>query len=263
MKQENNVWCVVLTYYPKVPLVTTIIEAFYPIPVVVVDNTPKIKERSFVHAQTLVKGDNLGYTGGVNKGLQYAFKKGATWCIAVNDDISIPKSSAKTFIKKLRSMPMAIVGPYAGSLDKKRWTTVYSPRETPKRVDYISGSFMAIHKNVWRSVGPFYTPYFMYYEDVELCILARRNGFPLVHIPLNVSHSDTPSLGRGSYLHNYYLARNHMLFVERNAPWSVRVREYIRLPKTWWEHSERSNIGALAGMRDYIRRRFGRAPNGL
>ena len=83
-------------------------------------------------------------------------------------------------------------------------------------------------------------------------------GFWILQLSLDgVTHVDTASLGKGSYLHQYYLARNHFLFVERLAPFSVKLHELVRLPKTVWEHIVRHEQGALHGVRDYLLRRFG------
>jgi hypothetical protein len=55
---------------------------------------------------------------------------------------------------------------------------------------------------------------------------------------------------------NYYLARNHLLFVERNAPFSVQLRETLRLPKTLWEHFKKGDRSALKGIKDYLLRKY-------
>ena len=71
-------------------------------------------------------------------------------------------------------------------------------------------------------------------------------------------HKESKSLGQGSYLHQYYLARNHLLFVERIAPIRVKMYEVIRFPKTITEHLTRHEHGAIAGIADYFIRRFGK-----
>ena len=95
---------------------------------------------------------------------------------------------------------------------------------------------MAIHKRVIEKIGYFYEPYFMYYEDADLCVRAKNAGFPLKKLNgAGIEHSDRPVWGKGSRIHEYYLARNHLWFVWRLAPWNVKLYELIRLPKTLLE----------------------------
>ena len=62
--------------------------------------------------------------------------------------------------------------------------------------------------------------------------------------------------------HPYYLARNHLLFVSRQAPLRVKLYEAFRFPKTLSEHIMRHESGALRGIKDYVFRRFGSSTKG-
>lgn len=199
---------------------------------------------------------NLGFGGGANEGMTYSLKHGAEWVIILNQDVSLTKEGVDGFVKLLKKTPAGIMGPEAGSLDKKRWTAILPAKGS---VDYISGSCMAIHRNVIKKIGRFYEPYFMYYEDVDVCVRARKAGFPIKKMDmLGFVHKRRPILEKGSFDHEYYLARNHLLFVERNAPLKVKIHEFARLLKTFYEHQRNGNSGAEQGVRDYLLRRFGR-----
>ena len=254
--KEPNVWFVIVTYKPDNEVLRRLIAIIHEWPMEVVDNTDK----------------NLGYGGGANVGMKRAFDAGVQWVVIVNQDVTLTKAGIRKFVKALEYCEPGIVGPESGELDVKRWTTMLAsmPGLVARRldsrlrgndnnnVDYISGSIMAIHREVWEATGGFYEPYFMYYEDADLCVRAKRAGFALTDIPIfGIGHTETTSLGAGSYLHQYYLARNHLLFVERNAPAGVKLYEFLRLPKTLWEHVTKKEWGALTGIRDYFFRRFG------
>lgn len=197
---------------------------------------------------------NLGYGGGINVGIRKALTSRVDWVVILNQDINANKNNIDALDILLQKYSPRIIGPYAGGLDRKRWTTIHPSQN----IDYISGACMAIHRKVIEKVGLFYEPYFMYYEDADYCVRAKKAGFPLIHVPVKgITHDDNPSLGKGSFLHEYYLARNHLLFVERLAPLRVKSHEYIRLPKTLAEHALHKNTGALVGIKDYFLRRFG------
>lgn len=253
---KYSIWFVVLTYYPDKKRIASLVQNLRS-HVVVVDNTPDSEKKKYVSTDIVFTSENLGYTGGMNRGMRYCFRRGAEWVVLVNDDLSISPQSASQFAASLKKIHPGVAGPFRGSLDPVRWTSVY-PVPSGTSFDYLSGSFMAIHKNVIKKVGYFWEPYFIYYEDVELCQRAKRVGFPLIYIPIDATHKDTTTIKRGSVDHEYYLARNHLLFVERNAPVKVKIHEFLRLLKTFYGHRRSGNTGAEQGVRDYMVRRFGR-----
>ncbi len=254
---------VILTYYPKQEVLERTVKSLKGYDVVIVDNTPlenfhkSVSDRIVRPGLTIMRNRrNLGYTGGMNAGIRYALSKGSLWVILLNDDIVLNRKDVNKLAKKLQGSTSGIAGPFTGQLDAKRWTTIYP--STNSRFNYLSGSYLAIHRDVVKRIGMFYEPYFIYYEEAEYCLRAKKAGFDLTYISLpRTKHTDATAFGKGSDVHNYYLARNHFLFVERNAPRTVKLYEYLRLPKTAFEHIIREDRGGLACIRDYVLRRFG------
>lgn len=260
MKQA--IWFIVVTFYPDREQLISLVNALKDWPLVIVDNTgsnqlPGNKIEWSKNVNLIQNSINLGYGAGANAGITYALRNGAQWLVVLNQDLKVNATGIKHLTKKLEKISPAIAGPFAGSLDSKRWTTIL-PATTAK-IDYISGSCIAIHRKVIEKTGGFYAPYFMYYEDVDLCVRVQKLGFPLIKIDLSgIAHQETSSLGSGSLLHQYYLARNHLLFVERQAPLGVKIHELLRLPKTLAAHHTVENRGAIEGIADFARRRFGK-----
>ena len=50
------------------------------------------------------------------------------------------------------------------------------PLDVPRQVDWAFGSFMLIRRHNFEAVGGFDESFFMYYEDVDLCLRLRRQG---------------------------------------------------------------------------------------
>lgn len=209
MKQKK-VWFVIVTYKPKRETIRRLKSALEDWPVAVVDNTEK----------------NLGYGAAANRGMKEAFNAGAQWVVVMNQDIEIIRKGISQFCARAQNCDPGIIGPEAGSLDPKRWTSMIPPRG---EIDYISGSCMAIHRDVYERIGGFCEPYFMYYEDVDFCVRAKRAGFPLRQVTID-------GFRHTAHGNEYYLARNHLWFVARLAPLSVKIYEILRLPKTLWEY---------------------------
>lgn len=246
---------IVVTYHPDKASFRELLLHLSPNRVIVIDNGGTA-DSGITNVETIHAPKNLGYGAGANLGIAKALDEGAEWVVVANQDISVSQKSIQKFIDALETTPAGIAGPVLGSLDLRRWTTILGGKK--QKQIYVSGSFMAIHKNVFRDCGQFYEPYFMYYEEVDLCIRAQSAGFPLTQIKVSgITHEESVSLGSGSAAHEYYLSRNHLLFLERCAPWSVRIYEYLRFPKTFIEYQKKGNAGAVQGMRDYLLRGFG------
>lgn len=56
-------------------------------------------------------------------------------------------------------------------------------RDSAREVDIVSGSFLLIDTNLWQSLGGFDTRFFMYAEDVDLCMRARELGHTCLFTP--------------------------------------------------------------------------------
>lgn len=255
---KQSVWFVILTYRPDAEKLPFFIKNFDGLPFVLVDNSEEFNEFP-AKINVIRTGENFGYTGGMNKGISYCLGKGADWVVVCNDDLQVTANQLKIFASMLQKTEEGVVGPFIGTFDKKRWTTIFP--SVANSNFYISGSLMAIHRSVIKKIGYFYEPYFIYYEDVEFCVQAVKSGFKITQVPLKVYHKDATVFGNKSFLQEYYLARNHLLFVERNAPMSVKLHEFFRLPKTVWEHWRKEEHGALEGIRDYFLRCFEKYEN--
>lgn len=170
--------------------------------------------------------NNRGYGGGANEGIRQALERGAEWVVVCNQDVQLSRKAQSQLHAIAQKCEPCIFGPEAGSFDPKRWTTMLPPQGS---VDYISGSCMAIHRKVIEKIGYFYEPYFMYYEDADYCVRAKKAGFPLKQVRFTGFNHQLQSCG---WRKDYYLARNHLLFVLRQAPLPVKFYEFFRLPKT-------------------------------
>lgn len=221
---------------------------------IIVDNGQTLTQADVGEATLLSQSQNLGYGAAANIGMRHALAYGAEWVVILNQDTVFTRAAVEDLQKQLGKLEPCIAGPAAGGLDFKRWTTVLPS----KKAQYITGSCIAVHQKVIKKIGYFYEPYFLYYEEADYCIRAKRAGFMLRALPIEgITHEESVSLGRGSAAHQYYLARNHLLFVSRMAPIRVRTYERFRFPLTISEHIIRCEWGALSGIGDFVLRRFG------
>lgn len=265
--KSNPVCFIIVTYNPDLHTMNKLLRSLGSNSIIIIDNT-EAKNNQFIHGNRkklpptvscVTTEKNLGYAGGVNVGLRKAYDRGFAWMVVLNDDIEVSTISIHSFLKQLVRSPIGIAGVSRRYLDPKRWTgSTYPLNGNTSTYQYLSGSFFAIHRDAIHDLGILYEPYFLYYEETEYCIRAQRRGFPLTYIPIEkFTHNESSRIGKGSKLHQYYLARNHLLFVQRNAPVAVILHEIFRMPKTFLEHFGHSEWGALEGIRDFLCKRFG------
>ncbi len=65
------------------------------------------------------------------------------------------------------------------------WTTVMAPPATASRVDWVSGASMLVRREVFEAIGLLDEGYFLYYEEVDLCLRSARAGWTCWYQPLS------------------------------------------------------------------------------
>lgn len=93
-------------------------------------------------------------------------------------------------------------------------------------MDYVSGASMLVSSEFLEKVGLMTEDYFLFYEELDWAIRARRAGFRLGYAKdAVVYHKEGASIGTGkaaerSALAEFYGLRNKLLFTWRFVPWA-------------------------------------------
>jgi GT2 family glycosyltransferase len=153
-------------------------------------------------------GENLGFSGGYNVGLQYALtKKNIVYILVVNNDVIVSPDSLTRLVKLLESdrtggMAGGKVFYYhdprriwfgGGRISWLRGRGIYLRRdeyevkdtgsELPRRVSFLTGAFWLIKATALTRVGLLPTVYFMGGEESEYSYRMTRAGFTLWYDP--------------------------------------------------------------------------------
>jgi N-acetylglucosaminyl-diphospho-decaprenol L-rhamnosyltransferase len=64
-----------------------------------------------------------------------------------------------------------------------RWVTRIAPPSVPLPVDWLSGAHMLIRREVLDTIGLMDEGYFLYYEETDFTLRARRAGWRCWHVP--------------------------------------------------------------------------------
>ena len=157
-------------------------------------------------------GANLGYAGGVNRGVA---STSAPVVMVCNPDVEVVAGTAAAMVQRLEREPdLAAVGPSIRNLDgslypsaradpspldavghavlgavapRNRFTRRYRQLDVdPSRardVEWVSGAAMWLRRSAVESVGGWDEHYFMYLEDVDVCWRLRRLGWRVAYDP--------------------------------------------------------------------------------
>lgn len=198
-------------------------------------------------------GDNLGFTGGNNIGIKKLLEEDCKYIFVLNPDTKINRSCIRELVTAIESnSTIGIVGPkilfedgktiwYAGGnldlnnvLGNHRGVneTDIGKYDVPEETDFVTGAAVMIKTEVLNKVGLFDERYFMYFEDADLCLRAKKAGYKVIYYPKAVVlHKNAQSSGLGSPLQDYFITRNRMLFASKFLPFRTKFaifREAMR-----------------------------------
>jgi GT2 family glycosyltransferase len=242
-----------------------------PFEIILVSNSGKIKDIQSLYPdiQYIENKVNKGFSGGVNTGIRKAFENGSSSVVLLNNDTILTYNSVLKFLEISESKDnLGICSPkiyfapgfeyhsdkyriqergkiiwYAGGIID--WENCYASHNGVDQPDYgqhekesetafATGCMMLIKKAVIDKIGLFDENYFLYYEDVDYCMRAKKAGFKIFYIPQvaiwhkNASSSDKP----GSQIHEYYQTRNRLYFGMKYASFKTKkslIIESIRM----------------------------------
>lgn len=197
----------------------------------------KIESLSSARRIVLIQtGANLGFAGGNNVGIKYALDRGADYIWLLNNDTEVHPEALGQMVKIAEMDPViGMVGSqifHLGQRDKLlfaggkiNWLggwcihdTRHGLEEKPRDADFITGCSLLVRRDVVERVGMLDESFFLYFEDTDWSIRAKKAGFKLVvAFSSIVWHKETGSVGRRSPTHEYYVTRNNLLFMKKHA----------------------------------------------
>ncbi len=191
---------------------------------------------SYTRVLTVISSpQNRGFSGGNNLGIKRALEHGADWVALINNDTTVTPSFVGDLRSQLTSHPPAVVGvpinergktAYAGCIT---WNATSLPHlyrpVSREHATYVIGAALIVHREVFARSGYLDESYFLYFEDADFSLRARRAQFPIVHLAFpTIDHAvsrSTTSLGSPILLR--YHIRNAIYFNRAHAPLTARV----------------------------------------
>ena len=99
--------------------------------------------------------------------------------------------------------------------------------DCPCPTPYAHGAAMMVKKEAIDKVGMMPECYFLYYEELDWSMMMRRGGYEIWYEPsATVFQKESQATGADSPLKTYYMTRNRLIFIKRNAT-SYRILSYL------------------------------------
>lgn len=174
----------------------------------------KIKiESKFENPIILIQsGKNVGFAAGNNIGIKYAITKNdfeSVWLL--NNDTVIEKNTLSLLLDYQIKNDIGICGStlmyyynpeqlqaYGGRINKFFGTGsyIYDKDSVKNKLDYVVGASFLINRKVINTIGLLPEEYFLYYEETDYCLNAKKNFFTLgIAILSIVFHKEGSSTG--------------------------------------------------------------------
>lgn len=263
---------------------------------IVVNNDTEIRnidslKKLFPKIHLINNDKNLGFSGGNNAGIRQALKNNANYIFIINNDTILEKNCLKILLNSAEKEKTAgIFGPkiyfapgyethkekyrpldlgkiiwYAGGMID--WQNVLASHrgvdeldngqyDKISKTDFVTGCAMFVKKEVFEKIKLFDEKIFLYFEDVDFCIRAKKKGIGSLFVPQAVVwHKNAGSSGgTGSNLQTYYMTRNRLIIGMRYAPWRTKLalfRENLVLLVNG-SPPQKQAVG------DFLRRKYGK-----
>lgn len=242
--------------------------------------------------ETVRNSENFGFSGGNNVGIRHALDwnkeadpvkspqrgdNGASWVVLLNNDTWVERNFMER-LKVILSVKTGVIAipliegdqvAYCGKIQWLKPTLIHIPTcDVGNPQVYAIGGAVAIHKDVCEKIGLLDEKYFLYFEDANFSVRARKAGFNIsIAENLNVHHrvsSSTKKLGSPLLLRYHY--RNALYFNFKNGPWHIKlliwpwswVILFKQLTKIVINKNKKESVAILKGVVDFYLRRFGK-----
>ena len=250
-------------------------------------------KKVFPETHVILSKDNLGFAGGYNLGIEKGINTTADYFFLLNNDTVVSPDIFNILIPPMIDPNVGVVGPaienyyeperiwFSGGKFSRVLGFSYRRRplitfEQSKSVDWINGCAMLIKRDVIEEIGILWEPFFLYFEDLDFCLRARRANYLCVQVGKSlVKHKISASgglLGNDQFSPNkaYYFGRNVFLLIPRNCHIFFKITGMVSqflIVLPYWiiqcilNRNAKVIVDYLSGMRDGLINRFGERPS--
>jgi hypothetical protein len=242
---------------------------------------------------------NFGFSGGNNVGVDYALKNGTDYILFLNSDTTVDPEFLKILVSAGEADKEAgVLAPKIYFFDDPKiiwfgggsFNWVFGSNhidfgkrdaendEKIRKTQFITGCAMLVKLNVFKKIGTLDEKFFLYYEDTDYSLRARKYGFSCVFVPSakvwhkipleSLKNKLSGAVGKiGSPTVLYYHYRNAMLLIKKNGPvlinllkhfWAVWMISKQVFKMIFFPKKREISKAIIKGFSDYYKGNFGK-----
>ncbi|MGQ9672641.1 MAG: glycosyltransferase family 2 protein [Candidatus Aminicenantales bacterium] len=222
------------------------------------DGTQALVKQSFPWVSLIENKENVGYARANNQGIQ---SSRANFILFLNPDTAIPKGALSFLLQELKERPeRAAIAPrlvredgvfqvsfgrkpdFFGEAIQKLLLNPYFRLKLrfsvrPREVGWLSGACLLVRRSALEEAGFFDENFFLYFEDIDLCVRLRKNGYRLVFDPrVLVLHLGQASTSAHRLLSRIEYRRSQIYFYKKhNSRLSLfLLKIYLKVFFAFW-----------------------------
>ena len=208
MAEIEKIWAACIVYYQDQESLGNLLDSLQsqslkPNAIFIADNnssqSPVLGNFSF--PVTIIKlTENRGFAAGANTAIRNAIKDDFEYLMLLSQDVLLSSDSAEKLINQ-QLITKGITFPTMmnrntnkvfskGGVVNKFWGSVTLSTNKPLYdPDWADGSCLVFSKEVFEKVNGLFEKFFMYFEDVDFCLRAKKSGFRINHVDTLVSQT--------------------------------------------------------------------------
>jgi GT2 family glycosyltransferase len=245
------------------------------------DGSQEVIKSEFPEVKLIENTTNLGFSKGINSGIDLALSEGAEYVFILNNDVIVEPDILGKLVKEIRlsneigatvpkvyqyykrnyldSCGLTITfgppfgKPPSGIICQKRGFDEYDYGQysSIEEIEAFSGCGVLLKKQVLENVGLFDTDYFFYCEDVDLSIRFRNAGYKILFVPdarmwhkVSATAGHAPNVFKGKLL-----GESIVRFMKKNAglkEWLIFIaRISLALPAVLLKYTLRGDLKVI------------------
>lgn len=214
-----------------------------------IDRSVELIRKQFPQVRVFKNKSNLGFAGGNNTGIKYALKNNFDRILLLNPDTIVVKDFLRPLGKLINSdKKIGIVAPVL--IGKEGEKTIFAlgakvnlvlgrtkhkhlikKPKNPLEQELVSGCCMLVKKEVFEKIGLLDERFFLYFEDSDFCLRAKKAGYKIYVEPKSfIFHKTSQSLGGLSLKKIKYNLWSNFLFINKHVkPYFLPVAYFYLL----------------------------------
>jgi N-acetylglucosaminyl-diphospho-decaprenol L-rhamnosyltransferase len=222
------------------------------------DGTPAMLKKKWPAVQVIETGSNLGFARANNVGIRATRSE---FVLLLNPDTIVAPGSIQSLVRGLAARPdAAAAGPrlqdehgfpelsfgwtispigelrqkFVGGLYRRRFRPVVRMVERWSRLpgerEWISGAAFLVRRADLEAVNLLDERFFMYTEDVDLCVTLRQRGRKILFVPQSeIVHRRGRSAGRNTATERMRRRSQIAYYEKHHRAWVPMLKAYLRV----------------------------------